>query len=127
MLTGHGTDWNAVQEGQLSHPNSKFIREVELCLQKNYGNTQFSMSDMAEQLNMSRAQLNRKLKTISGFNPSDMLRLYRLQRAVALMSDKSLSITEIAFACGFNDSSYFSKIFHKEYGKSPSDFRNERL
>lgn len=122
MLTGNSPDPELKDNNGI--PDSRFIKKVNHCLELNYTNSRFGIAEMAEQLNLSRAQMRRKLISIAGLNPSDMLRIFRLNRAAKMLLDKSMSISEIAYVCGFNDPSYFSKAFHKEFGQSPTAYRD---
>jgi AraC-like DNA-binding protein len=71
---------------------------------------------------MSKSQLFRKLKALTNHAPGDFIRILRLKRAADLLSQGAGSIAEIAFKVGFNDPSYFTKSFQKQYGKTPSEF-----
>ena len=71
---------------------------------------------------MSQMQLYRKLKALTGKTPSQFIRSYRLQKGLELLQQGELNISEIAYDVGFTDPSYFSRVFQKEFGKSPSDF-----
>lgn len=71
---------------------------------------------------MSRASLHRKLKAITGFPPSEFIRNIRLRKAAALLSSQADSVTQIGIAVGFEDQSYFSKSFKKQFGVPPSEY-----
>ena len=77
---------------------------------------------MADALGMSRASLHRKLKAITGFPPSKFIRNIRLRKAAALLIGQADSVTQIGIAVGFEDQSYFSKSFKKEFGVPPSEY-----
>jgi AraC-like DNA-binding protein len=67
-------------------------------------------------------QLFRKLKALTNHSPGDFLRIMRLKRAADLLSNGAGSIAEVAFLVGFNEPSYFTKCFQKEFGQTPSEF-----
>jgi AraC-like DNA-binding protein len=77
---------------------------------------------MADAMGMSRASLHRKLKAITGFPPSEFIRNIRLRKAAALLTSQADSVTQIGIAVGFEDQSYFSKSFKKQYGVPPSEY-----
>ena len=70
-------------------------------------------------------QLYRKLKSLTNLSGNEFIRNIRLKRAVQLLETESYTVSEIAYKVGFNDPSYFTRIFKKEYGKSPSEMRDK--
>ncbi len=83
--------------------------------------------EVAEICHMSAEHLSRKFKKETGLGFNEFVNMLRLQKAeYMLKNDKSLSVSEVAFACGFNDSNYFSEKFHYEYGYTPSSVRKSR-
>lgn len=92
-------------------------------IQQNYA-TDIKLSAVAKMLNVSAEHLSRIFKKETSFGFSEYLTLYRLQRAeYVLMNEPGRAICEIAYACGFNDSNYFSYRFKSQYGVSPSKAR----
>jgi AraC-like DNA-binding protein len=71
---------------------------------------------------MSRANLLRKVKSATGFAPSEFIRSVRLKRAALLLRDQADSVTQIGFMVGFEDQSYFAKSFRKYFGVSPTEY-----
>jgi AraC-like DNA-binding protein len=114
-----------------SHDQLLLKRAIEV-VERNISDTLFGVEQMADQLNMSRASLNRKLKGITGFPPSELIRNIRLRKAAALLRSQANTVTEISIAVGFEDQSYFSKSFKKQFGVPPSEYfgyatRNEGM
>ena len=92
-------------------------------IQENYMND-IRLSTVAKLMNVSAEHLSRLFKKETSFGFSEYITLYRLQRAEhILMNEPGLSICEIAYACGFNDSNYFSYKFKEQYGISPTKAR----
>jgi AraC-like DNA-binding protein len=91
-------------------------------VEKNISDPLFGVEKMAEEMGMSRANLHRKLKAITGFSPSDFIRGVRLKRAADLLRNQTDSVAQIGFTVGFEDQSYFSKSFKKQFGVSPSEY-----
>ncbi len=111
------------------HTNSTFetheqriLKKVLAIVERNLADPLFGVEKMAEEIGMSRASLHRKLKTITGFPPSEFIRSVRLKHAASLLSSKSDSVSQIGLAVGFEDQSYFSKSFKKQFGVSPSEY-----
>jgi AraC-like DNA-binding protein len=84
----------------------------------------FAILLLASSLNLSRSAFFKKLKSITGLAPVDLVKDIRLNKAVELMRKTDMSISEIAFAVGFKDAGYFGKCFKKKYQVSPRDYLN---
>ncbi len=82
-----------------------------------------SVEDIGAEMNLSRVQLYRKVKALTGCSPVDLLRKARLSEAFRLLSESDLSVSEIAYRVGFTSPSYFSKCFKEEFGKVPGETR----
>ena len=82
----------------------------------------FSVEKMADEMSMSRANLHRKIKSITGLPPSELIRTIRLRKASNLLRNQTDSVSQISFAVGFDNPSHFSKIFKKQFGVPPSEY-----
>ena len=80
---------------------------------------------MCDAMNVSRSVLFERCRTLLGTTPATFLRRLRLERAKQLIREGGRTMAEISYATGFNDPHYFSKIFKKEYGITPTEFRDE--
>jgi AraC-like DNA-binding protein len=106
-----------------SSSGSLFIEETVKYIQKNYM-TDINLSMMAKLHSVSSEHLSRTFKKETGFGFSEYLTLVRLQKAeYMLRNEPGRSVCEIAYACGFNDSNYFSDKFRRSYGIAPSSLR----
>jgi AraC-like DNA-binding protein len=74
---------------------------------------------------MSRSLLHKKLAALAGEPPGELIKRFRLNKAAKLIESKSGNITEIAFDVGFNDPSYFTACFRKQFGMSPSQYHQK--
>ncbi|MCB9035478.1 MAG: helix-turn-helix transcriptional regulator [Lewinellaceae bacterium] len=72
---------------------------------------------------MSHSQLHRKLTALTGLSANRFIRFIRLSKARILLKDPGLSIAEVAYDTGFTDPVYFSRVFKKEFGMTPTSFR----
>ena len=104
--------------------DQKFIERVKSVIEANISNSNFSVEMLASEMNLSRAQLFRKVKALISTPPSDLINDLRLQRAAYLIRAKADNVAQIGYAVGFNEQSYFSKRFRKKYGVSPSEYSN---
>ena len=78
---------------------------------------------LAREIGMSRSQLYRKVKALTGRSIADYIRLLRLREGKRLLEVTDKTVSEITFDVGFNDLSYFSTCFNEEFGCSPTEFR----
>lgn len=91
-------------------------------IEAEYENSELSIEQISDRLGMSRVQVYRKVKSIFGLTPNDLLRSFRLNKSVLLLqSGRKLSIGEVAYMCGFSSPSYFSKCYKDYFGSLPSD------
>ena len=94
-------------------------------MEEHLDNSDLSVEDLSAEMHLSRVQLYRKVKALTGFSPIDLLRKARLARAYTLLADDELSVSEIAYRTGFSSPSYFTKCFKDEYGIVPGGVRGD--
>jgi len=94
---------------------------------KNLSNPDYSVEKFSADMGMDRTGLYRKLVALTGYPPINFIRSIRLKKAAELLSDSTLPIAGIAETVGFNSISYFSKCFHDSFGKTPSQYREEKI
>jgi len=99
-----------------------FLAELTDAVYRNLDNSGFNVAELSREMGISRTQLFRKLKALTGKQPSDFIRCLRLKKAVELMLDGSSNLSEIAYDTGFNSISYFSRRFKEFYHVSPSEY-----
>ena len=104
---------------------SLFITRFKEAVEARLTDSDISVEDLAADLNLSRVQLYRKVKSITGSSPVELLRTARLNRGYQLLLTTDLTVSEIAYQVGFTAPSYFTKCFKEEYGMLPGDIRNE--
>jgi DNA-binding response OmpR family regulator len=100
-----------------------FLREVDQAIAANLHREEFNTYHLCRAVAMSRAQLHRKLKALTGWSTAAYIRTVRLRRAKALLESSDLPVGEIALQVGFKSFSHFSRSFAKEFGLSPSETR----
>lgn len=103
---------------------SYFIRRLKEVVEKRLGDSELSVEDLATDMNLSRVQLYRKVKTITGSSPVDLLRTARLNRGYQLLLTTDKSVSEVAYDVGFTAPSYFTKCFKEKYGQLPGEVRS---
>lgn len=105
-----------------------FVEHLNEYLEKNYENSELGIDEMSANFNLSRIQFYRKVKAIFGLSPTDILRSYRLIKSAELIKENRLTISEVAYSCGFSSPSYFTRCFKDKFNISPSEFssKNEK-
>lgn len=101
-----------------------FVKQLHDIIKSNMGNSDFGVEDIGAEIGLSRVQLYRKVKAITGSSVVDLLRKARLAKARRLLEANSMNISEVAYEVGFSSPSYFTKCFKDEYGMLPGDVTN---
>ena len=116
------------KQAALSIPSMEdvFIQKALKVVEENLGDEQFSVEKLGQILRLDRTQLFRKLKAITGQNPSKFIRTVRLKKAYTLLSHRSATVGEIAFSVGFSSTNYFNRCFKEQFGKTPGAVMNEQ-
>jgi signal transduction histidine kinase/ligand-binding sensor domain-containing protein/DNA-binding response OmpR family regulator len=105
--------------------DQKFLTNTLNCIEKNITNPNFSVEELSRHMSLSRVSLYKRLLTLTGKTPVDCIRTIRLKKAVQLLEKSKLSIAGVAYEVGFNNPTYFSKVFKEEYGVLPSEYIHE--
>ena len=111
LLSSEGTRENA------------FISRFKKVVEERMTDSELSVETIGSELGLSRVQLYRKVKALTGSSPVDLLRKARLNKAQQLLQTTDLSVSEIAYQVGFTSPSYFTKCYKDEYGKVPGESR----
>jgi len=106
--------------------DQSLLKKAIKIVEDNIGDSTFSVESMAKEIGMSRTNLHRKIKSITGFPPSELIRNIRLRKAAALLLNQTESVSQIGYTVGFEDHSYFSKSFKKQFGVPPSEYLRSR-
>lgn len=131
MLLQGGTDaadkGNQDTYGQhLVKKDLEFVHKIHEVIESNINAADFNIDTIAESIGLSRSAFFKKLKSLTGFAPVDLVKEVRLAKAAQLVETTDDSITEIAYSVGFRDSGYFGKCFRKKYGMTPKEYRNDK-
>ena len=113
-----------ISEAYLEDRDKQFLKQLQAIIQKNLSDSEFGVEDMGQQIGLSRVQLYRKVKAMTGSSVVDLLRKARLAKARRLLETRSMSVSEVAYEVGFSAPSYFTKCFKEEYGMLPGDVGN---
>lgn len=109
---------------RLDDRDKAFVKQLHDIIKSNMGNSDFGVENIGAEIGLSRVQLYRKVKAITGSSVVDLLRKARLAKARRLLEANSMNISEVAYEVGFSSPSYFTKCFKDEYGMLPGDVTN---
>lgn len=108
-------------------PEDPFVAKARAAVEARLDDYGFSVEDFCQTMTMSHSQLHRKLAALTGLSASKFIRHIRLEKAKTLLLDPDLSITAVAFETGFNDPSYFGRVFKQTYNATPVEWREKSL
>lgn len=110
------------------HPmDERFLNLLMEYTESNWNRTDLKVNDYCSYLGLSKSQLYRNIKAITGDSLNIFVKNFRLNRALELLERKERNISEIAFDTGFNSAAYFSKCFYETYGVLPSDYLKKKM
>ena len=102
--------------------DEKFLQKAITIIEEYMGDNEFEVWKLQDEAGMSRMQLFRKLKALTGQTPSEFIRTIRLKRAARLFEQNYGNVAQVAYEVGFNNLSYFAKCFKELYKVAPSDY-----
>ena len=129
QLQAHYNSSNG-QKDSVASPTSakedKFITKVREAIMARIDDASLGIPVLCRAIGMSRTQLHNKLKALTGKSASHFVRSIRLAEAMKLLDEDDLTIAEIAYATGFTDPGYFTRVFHEEFGETPTEYRKRK-
>ncbi len=117
-----GKDASATQAAQISDIDKGFLDRLNEQIETHMTESEYSVEEMGAQVGLSRVQLYRKTKALTGHSPNELLRMARLKRAASLLASTDKTVAEVCYAVGFASPSYFAKCYKEYYGENPTDF-----
>ncbi|WP_100614349.1 hybrid sensor histidine kinase/response regulator transcription factor [Confluentibacter citreus] len=107
--------------------DQEFLQRAIDYIIENIQNPQLGVNSIAELFNLSRMQVYRKIKALTGKSVVNFIRMVRIKQALKLMDTQKYALAEIAYLTGFNSASYFTTSFKEEYGKAPSEYLEQNI
>jgi AraC-like DNA-binding protein len=124
MIIDNNTFEQEEIRSHLGKMDRELLRDFDKKIEAELSNPEFSIDDLAIEMNLSRSTFYRKIKTLTGLSPNDFIRVYRVKRAAELIEGGNYTLSEISDMTGFNTQSYFSYMFKKHFGVTPSEYRS---
>lgn len=116
-----------LSQPQIINSDKVFIQQLIQYMEDNINNSDFKIESIAEAMKISRSIFYRKVKSILGLSPIDLIRKIRIKRAIQLINSGEYNFSEVAYMTGFSDPKYFGKCFKKETGLNPSEFKKKEV
>jgi signal transduction histidine kinase/DNA-binding response OmpR family regulator len=123
LQTFSSPGYTALEVPVLEKKEDVFVQKIRECIEANLSDHTFSIEHLCKTVHLSQRQLQRKLEALTGFSPNQFIRNIRLNHAKVLLRDPDLSVTAVAYDCGFSDPSYFARVFKQEFGSTPLEWR----
>lgn len=112
---------------QINEEDKKWIENLKSTIENSLGETTLNVEELAASVFLSSRQMSRKVKSITGLTPARMVREVQLTKARKILEEHTFtSVSDLAFKCGFEHPTTFSKLFKKRFGKSPSEYLKMR-
>lgn len=124
-FSGAQSQEGVVEQIEVKGNDDALMDRIMACVNANLANPDFNVESLMAEIGISRTQLHRKMKEITGISAGDFIRNLRLQQAARLIKEKKQNVTQIAYAVGFNSQSHFSSAFKKHFGMSPSEYAEQ--
>lgn len=114
-----------ISQPKITSEDEKLVSKITKYVEQHLDDTELSVETMAQNVGFSRVQLYRRLVSITGHTPSELIRIIRLRHAEQLLAESQLTVSEIAYKVGFSSQRYFSKCFKDLFGYMPSEYKRE--
>ena len=110
---------------EMSPLDKKALDKALALIDEHLNDEDFNVDVMADAMFMSKSSLYRKIKSLTGLSPVEFIRNIRLKRAYQMLQEEDVTITDVAYACGFSTPRYFSTCFKTEFGVTPTEFKKQ--
>ncbi len=115
-----------IENVEVKGNNDILMERVMKCINEHLDDPDFNVEKLTENVGISRAQLHRKMKEITGISTGEFIRNLRLEQAARLIRESNINITQVAYAVGFNNQTHFSTVFRKHFGMTPTEYSEKQ-
>lgn len=102
--------------------NDALMDRIMKTINANLSDPDFNVERLTADVGISRAQLHRKMKEITGISTGEFIRNLRLEQAARLIQEGKINVTQVAYSVGFNNQTHFSTVFKRHYGMTPTEY-----
>ena len=121
-FTGAQQQLDNVEKIEVKGNDEELMKRVMKSVNSHIDDSDFNVDTLAQDVGLSRVQLHRKMKELTGVSIGKFVRNIRMEQAARLIKERKINVTQVAYSVGFSDQSYFSTVFKQYYGMSPSDY-----
>jgi signal transduction histidine kinase/ligand-binding sensor domain-containing protein/DNA-binding response OmpR family regulator len=125
-FTGAQEQADKLERPEVKGNNELLMERIMKAINQNLGDSDFNVDRLSQEVGISRAQLHRKMKEMTGISPSEFVRNIRLEQAARLLREQKINVTQVTYIVGFANLAHFSTVFRKHFGVSPSDYAEEK-
>lgn len=115
-----------IEEKQIKGNDELLMERILKVVNEHIDDNDFSVEILAKAVGISRAQLHRKMKELTGIPVSEFVRNIRLEQAVRLLEEQKINVTQVAYSVGFSNLAHFSTVFRKQFGVSPTEYIEQK-
>ena len=122
VFSGASTQRDKVENVELKSNDEQLMERIMKAVNANISDPDYNVEDLARDVGLSRAQLHRKMKEITGLAAGKFVRNLRMEQAGRLIREGGSNISQVAYSVGFNDQAHFATVFKTYYGMTPSEY-----
>ena len=111
-----------VEEAKVKGNDEQLMERIMKVVNRHLSDSDFSVDTLTTEVGISRTQLHRKMKEMTGLPVSEFIRNIRLEQAARLLEEQKINVTQVAYTVGFNNPAHFSTVFKKQFGISPTEY-----
>ena len=115
-----------VEEKQVKGNDEALMERIMKAVNDHLDDSDFNVEALTKEVGISRAQLHRKMKDMTGLPVSEFIRNIRLEQAVRLLEEQKINVTQVAYSVGFSNLAHFSTVFRKQFGVSPTEYLEQK-
>ena len=116
-----------IEEKQIKGNDELLMERIMKVVNDHLDDSDFSVDALTKEVGISRAQLHRKMKDMTGLPVSEFIRNIRLEQAVRLLEEQKINVTQVAYSVGFSNLGHFSTVFRKQFGISPTEYVEQKV
>ena len=124
-FSGAQQQTDRVEQPEVKGNDELLMERIMKVVNKNLSNSDFNVDMLTQEVGISRAQLHRKMKELTGISTSEFIRNIRLEQAARLLKEQKINVTQVAYTVGFSNLAHFSTIFRKHFGVAPSEYAEQ--
>lgn len=121
-FTGAQRQKDKIENVEVKGNNDALMERIMKTINANLSDPDFNVERLTADVGISRAQLHRKMKEITGISTGEFIRNLRLEQAARLIREGKINVTQVAYSVGFNNQTHFSTVFKRHYGMTPTEY-----